>query len=129
MIGSFLLDTSVVIPFRANDPDILREMAAAESIFVPIVVIGELLFGALKSSRPEENRQWVDTFLSRIVLLDCDVDTARFYSELRNALRIAGRPIPENDLWIAAVAVQHGLTLATRDKHLASVPGLLLATW
>lgn len=129
MPGSVLLDTSVVIPFRAKDPDVLGEMAAAESVYVPIVVIGELLFGALKSPRPEENCQWIETFLSRVALLDCDVDTARMYAEIRNTLRIAGSPIPENDLWIAAVAVQHGLILAARDKHFAGVPGLVTATW
>jgi tRNA(fMet)-specific endonuclease VapC len=61
--------------------------------------------------------------------LDCDLETARVYAGIRNALRLAGRPIPENDLWIASIALQHNLTLVARDKHFQEVPGLTTVTW
>lgn len=129
MPGSHLLDTSIVIPYRANDPSVVRELEKAESVFLPVVTVGELLFGALKSPRSEENRQWIETFVGRIALLDCDLETARIYADIRNALRLAGKPIPENDLWIAAIALQHNLTLVARDKHFQEVPGLTVEAW
>ncbi len=63
------------------------------------------------------------------VVLGCDSDTARRYGEVKNALRLKGRPIPENDIWIAAVALQHGLTLITRDGHFNEIEELTVEAW
>ena len=62
-------------------------------------------------------------------MLACDASTARFYGEIKNRLRAQARPIPENDVWIAAIALQHGLVLATRDEHFAAVDGLACERW
>jgi tRNA(fMet)-specific endonuclease VapC len=61
--------------------------------------------------------------------LGCDTETARYYAELKNALRLKGHPIPENDIWIAAVALQHGLALVTRDTHFDGIKNLKSVVW
>ena len=62
-------------------------------------------------------------------MLGCDTQTARHYGQVKNQLRVKGRPIPENDLWIAAVARQHALTLVTRDKHFSDIDDLPTVGW
>src|ERR671939_46553 len=74
-------------------------------------------------------QQAIDDFAARSSILVCDHTTARQYGESKNALRAKGRPIPENGLWIAAVALQYSLTLATRDDHFREVDGLTIVKW
>jgi tRNA(fMet)-specific endonuclease VapC len=62
-------------------------------------------------------------------VLGCDTATARQYGRIKNALRARGRPIPDNDIWIAAIALQHDLTLLSRDRHFGAVAGLVVETW
>jgi len=116
---SFLLDTNVLIDGWAGDTDIVQrlERLPAEAIFVPVVVLGELYFGARRSTRTAENLANLDTFTATANGVSCDLATARVYGEIKTALRRLGRPLPENDIWIAAIAIQHGLTLVSRDAH------------
>ena len=108
MPGSrFLLDTNIVIAFFAGDGDVTAKLAQTGEVFVPIVVIGELLFGARKSSRVTENIARINDLAATSTILPCDLGTAAPYGEVKDQLRRKGRPIPENDVWIAAVARQH----------------------
>ena len=77
----------------------------------------------------DENLKRIDEFASTGVVLGCGVETARRYGEIKNALRVKGHPIPENDIWIAAIALEHDLTLATRDAHFSEIGNLAVATW
>ncbi len=129
MNGRVLLDTNIVIALFARDETVLRELSNAASVFVPSIVVGELFYGAYRSRRFDENVTRVDEFVSRSAVLTCGAVTARRYAQIKNRLREAGRPIPENDIWIAAVARQHDLTLVSRDSHFAEVEGLETATW
>ena|SRR5437016_10539260 len=88
------------------------------------------------STTERENQRNVDANLARIddlaassALLGCNLDTSRHYGRIKNDLRAKGRPIPENDIWIAAVAQQHGLTLVSRDIHFSEVDTLTLEVW
>lgn len=117
MTGKYLLDTNIVIALFADESAIKESLVKADEVFVPSIVIGELDFGARKSARSKENLARIDDFAESNVVLDCDTGTAHFYGEIKNALRVKGHPIPENDIWIAAIALQHGLTLITRDVH------------
>lgn len=99
-----------------------------ETFFSPTVV-GELLFGAARSRQPEINRTRVERLIALCPLVPQDLDTAHRYGVLEAELRRIGRPIPENDLWIAAGALQHGLILATRDRHCEHVEGLAVEVW
>src|SRR5689334_21984875 len=129
MSGRYLLDTNVVIALWANDATVTHELARAEEVFVPIIVLGERYYGAQKSAWSGTNIARIDGFAARNSILVCDLATAQQYGQSKNALRAKGRPIPENDLWIAAVALQYNLTLATRDDHFREIDGLTTVNW
>jgi len=129
MNGRCLLDTNIVIALFASDSAILDRLKDAEEVFIPSIVMGELYYGARKSSRVEENIARLDDFSANNIILSCDSGTAHWYGEVKGGLREKGRPIPENDIWVAAIALQHDLTLVTRDVHFAEVEGLKTETW
>ncbi len=126
-----LFDTSVVIAAFGDEGAVTARLRRfpADRIFVPVIVVGELAFGALTSSRVSENLGRIAEFADVANIVPCDADTARLYGEVKAQLKRIGRPIPENDVWIAAIARQHRLTLVTRDAHFAHVDGLHLERW
>ncbi len=129
MSGKYLLDTNIVIALFANDASVMESLTKAEEVFIPSVVIGELFYGAHKSARAKDNLARIDEFASSNLVLGCDMETARIYGDVKNALRIKGHPIPENDIWIAAVAIQHNLTLVSRDGHFNEIENLKVVVW
>ena len=129
MNGRFLLDTNIVIALFAKEVGVQQRLAAASEVFVPSVVLGELYYGARKSVRVEANIARVDAFAASSAVLVSDAATARQYGAIKNALRAKGRPLPENDIWIAAVAKQYDLTLVSRDGHFDEIAGLTVAAW
>lgn len=129
MNGRYLLDTNIVIGLFAQDAAILRHLTEAKAVFLPSIVIGELYFGARNSSRVVDNIERVEGFCDANTVLTVDSQTASRYGEIKHALRQAGAPLPENDIWIAALALQHQLVVATRDSHFASVNSLTTVSW
>ncbi len=129
MNGKYLLDTNIVIAIFAGDRAVLDPLGQSNDIFLPTIVLGELYYGARKSTHIDANISRIDELAASSALLGCDIDTSRHYGAIKNDLRAKGRPIPENDIWIAAVAQQHGLTLVSRDKHFNEVDGLSLQVW
>jgi tRNA(fMet)-specific endonuclease VapC len=129
MSGRYLLDTNIIIDLLANENGIKTKLAGAEESFISSITIGELFYGAEKSTRPAENMRRIEDFAAMITVLGCDTSTARRYGQIKNMLRVKGRPVPENDLWIAAVSCQHDLILVTRDKHFNEIEGLQTACW
>jgi tRNA(fMet)-specific endonuclease VapC len=123
---SFVVDTSVVVDFLMGGGERLgRLVEQARPVSVPVVVLAELLAGARRSNRVAERVAQVENFVDRNTVLSCDPDTASYYADISNELRARGKPIPENDMWIASIALQHGLPLAARDKHFNHVDSLL----
>jgi tRNA(fMet)-specific endonuclease VapC len=129
MNGKYLLDTNIVIAIFADEAVVRQKLAEAAEVFVPSIVLGELYYGAQKSARSASNVTRVDELAANNTVLVCDTETARHYGQIKSELRAKGRPIPENDLWIAAVAKQYQLTLVTRDGHFDNVDRLLTAMW
>jgi tRNA(fMet)-specific endonuclease VapC len=129
MNGSYLLDTNIVVAHLNGDSAIKTRLDGAPEVFLPSVALGELHFGATHSGRPEANAARIHDFAATCTVVGVDAETARRYGRLKGELRKKGRPIPENDLWIAACALQHGLTLATRDRHFDQVEGLQMEVW
>jgi len=129
MPGKYLLETNAVIALFANDSAMIDYLQLAEEVFVPSIVLGELHYGARRSHRVAENVARIEDFTRASSVLDCDHVTARSYGEIKNDLRQIGRPIPENDLWIAAIASQYDLILITRDTHFAGLPGIVIEAW
>lgn len=129
MNGKCLLDTNVIIALFADDASVKQRLGQADEVFIPSIAVGELCFGAYKSARVTDNLARIDALAADSVVLGCDTETARRYGEVKNALRIKGHPIPENDIWIAAIALQHGLTLVSRDGHFAEIGNLVVEDW
>jgi predicted nucleic acid-binding protein len=121
------IDTNAYAGFKRGEPEITEILAAADVIGVSAVVLGELLGGFAAGNRAEQNRRELDAFLasSRVRTLLIDRETARWYARVYAALRAAGRPIPTNDLWIAACSLQNGLALVTCDRHFEQIDGLI----
>ena len=129
MSGRYLLDTNVIIDLLANEEAVRTMLGEAEEAFVSSIAIGELYYGAEKSTRPAENVSRIDEFAAITPVLSCDTQTARHYGQIKNMLRAKGRLIPENDFWIAAVPRQNALTLVTRDKHFNEIEDLPTVCW
>lgn len=124
MSGKYLLDTNIVIALFQGEQPILDKIAQLKSVFTPSIVVGELYFGAFKSSKIKENVTRINEFALKNEILSCDQHTAKIYGEIKSGLKSIGKPIPENDIWIAATAMQYNLTLITRDSHFNYVSGL-----
>jgi tRNA(fMet)-specific endonuclease VapC len=122
--GKALVDTNVVIGLFAGDPVAVASVQRQASVFLCAPVLGELRYGAQASTRVESNLAKLDQFAAAIIVLPCDAETASAYGKVKFDLRKKGRPIPENDVWIAAIARQHGLSLLTRDEHFRGIEGL-----
>jgi tRNA(fMet)-specific endonuclease VapC len=118
------VDTNVAIAALAGEAAASAGLRAAGLLFLPVPVLGELRYGALNSARPADNSAVVERFASQCAALPADTGTATVYAEIRARLKRRGTPIPENDVWIAAICIQHALPLATRDSHFAEVEQL-----
>jgi tRNA(fMet)-specific endonuclease VapC len=124
MNGRQLVDTNVVIALFSGDPTVTQRFESDADLFLCVQVLGELRYGALASSRVTETLARLDWFSSTIPVLPCDSETGVHYADIRFGLRKKGNPIPENDIWIAAIARQHALTLLSRDAHFRQIADL-----
>jgi tRNA(fMet)-specific endonuclease VapC len=129
MTGKVLLDTNIVIALFAGEASVQQRLSIADEVFITSIVLGELYYGAQKSVRTEKNIARIDEFAANNTVLWCDIATARQYGIIKSQLRTKGNPIPENDIWIAAVAKDYQLTLVTRDRHFQHVDGLAIEQW
>jgi tRNA(fMet)-specific endonuclease VapC len=129
MNGRYLLDTNIVIALFDGDRFVIDQINQASEIFVPSIGVGELYYGAFNSGKKQANIDRVDRLRTQVIVLDCDDFTAKFYGQIKKDLKDKGTPIPENDLWIAATAMQYGLTVATRDNHFENIEGLNIDKW
>ena len=127
--GSALLDTTVVVGYFRQDPDLHRKVDQLSDVYMPLAVLGELFYGAYKSIHKPRMLAQVKSFSSGCIVIQPNEITAEFYGQIKAELSLAGHPIPQNDIWIAAVAKQHDLPLATRDQHFSFVSGLTLLKW
>jgi tRNA(fMet)-specific endonuclease VapC len=127
--GSVLLDTNVVVAHFRNDPDLTARLRSARAIYIPWVVLGELHYGALRAQRREAQVALIRDFLQNATLLLPDQSTSERYGQVKAELAGIGKLIPDNDIWIAAMARQFDLPLVTRDGHFAAVPRLTTLAW
>ena len=127
-MNKILIDTNIYSYALRGDADVIAILRQVSHIGFSAISIGELLSGFKGGRREKENRQELVTFLDspRVILYSVNEATAEYYSLILNQLKQRGTPIPTNDIWIAAVAFQHGLPLYTMDQHFSRVEGLLL---
>jgi tRNA(fMet)-specific endonuclease VapC len=123
-----LLDTSAYSALVRGDQTILDLLSRAVEVSLPVVAIGELLSGFYGGSRRAENIAKLELFLGKpsVTVSHLTAETAIRYAEVDHFLRTKGKPIPRNDVWIAAIALEHGLPLVALDKHFREIPMLLI---
>jgi tRNA(fMet)-specific endonuclease VapC len=127
--GSVLLDTNVVVAYFRGDQKVRPYLTQAVAVHLPWVVLGELYYGAQRAQRRQDQLAYIRDLLSYAVVLFPDHDTTAIYGQIKAELARLGKPIPDNDLWVAAIARQHALPLATRDAHFTHVPQLKTLDW
>ena len=129
MSGRYLLDTNIVLALFAADESVMDKIEIADEVFIPSQVIGEMYYVAHQSARPRDNTVRVTDFSQSSSVLVCDAETGRWYGIIKDLLRQKNTPIPENDIWIAALALQYGLTLVTRDPQFGEITNLRKEIW
>jgi len=124
-----ILDTNALSAFVDGDVgvgEVLRRQARAA---IPVIVLGEFRYGIAESRHRTTYEAWLESELPCFDVLTVTDETAIAYAALRVALKRSGRPIPANDAWIAALALQHRLPVLSRDQHFDVVPGLERKSW
>ncbi|MBK8504579.1 MAG: type II toxin-antitoxin system VapC family toxin [Saprospiraceae bacterium] len=116
---SVVIDTNIYSALCLGDPDVTKAIEIATTVIVPVFVLAEILFGFKKGSREGWNRANLQTFLKLpgVNVRHTTSETAEIFSEITLTLRNIGKPIPTNDIWIAAITVETGSVLMTRDHH------------
>jgi predicted nucleic acid-binding protein len=123
-----LLDTNAYVRFLRGDEKVMAYLAQADSVYMSVFVLGELYAGFRAGGKERENRQILERFLlkSTVTILEATIETADVFGLLMASLRKSGKPIPINDVWIAAHGLETGSILVTYDDHFAVIPGLRL---
>jgi len=126
VISRLCIDTNVYSSLVRGDRDLLILLENATKIFVPVVVVGELLYGFKNGARIKANHDIFKQFISHanISIIHTNYNTAEIFADLKLSLKLKGRPVPTNDLWIAAQTIESGSTLVTKDGHFDNIDGL-----
>lgn len=128
-MNSTLIDTNFYIGIVQGDSHAKNVMRNAKEVLICPIVIGELLYGFKNGRREEMNIEQLDKFfgLPSVQSVPLTEKTAEFFALVIHELKKAGTPVPTNDIWIAACAMEHGCAVATFDNHFKKISGLLLA--
>jgi predicted nucleic acid-binding protein len=124
-----ILDTNALSAFVDGDAGVRDALRAQPRVAIPVIVLGEFRYGVALSRRRSSYEAWLDSSLHYFDILAVTDETAVAYAALRVSLEESGRPIPANDAWIAALALQHRLPVLSRDEHFDAVPGLDRRSW
>ena len=123
------LDTNALSAFADGNDALGAVLMPFRRLALPVTVLGEYRYGLLSSRKRVRLEEWLDELLGEIRVLEATPRTAAGYAQVRHQLRAAGTPIPENDVWIAAAAIEHRLPLVSRDQHFKAVKGLDVLAW
>jgi tRNA(fMet)-specific endonuclease VapC len=125
-IKSAVIDVNSYTAFKLGTPSAIEMIDHIPILIINSVIMGELLSGFAFGSKEEKNKEELELFLKseRVRFAVIDRNTSGYYSTIYKELRLKGKPIPTNDLWIAATAIQFGAALFTYDKHFEFIPGL-----
>ena len=129
MTGKYLADTNVFIGLLRHDAAVDAKFAPLQGVCLCVHVLGELYHGAYLSNQTAKNAAEVTDLLRSTIFLASDRETAEEYGRLKTDLHARGKPLPENDMWIAATALRHNLTLITYDAHFSVISHLLQERW
>jgi len=124
-----MLDTNALSAFADGIAPVVQQIASAEELHVPVIVLGEYRFGIATSRRRREYEAWLARGRAFWNVLPIVEETATHYASIRQQLKGVGAPLPANDVWIAALARQHDLPVLSRDAHFDVVSGLTRLSW
>ena len=124
-----MVDTNALYAAADDDPAVVAILARAEQMAIPVVVLGEYRYGIAQSRHRASYENWLSGLLNDCLVLDINEPTTHHYAEIVLELKRAGKPIPTNDLWIAALCRQHALPLLSRDRHFDAVAGMKRIGW
>ena len=124
-----IVDTNALSAVVDQAPGITEALDRAQQAAIPVIVLGEYRFGIAQLRRRDAQERWLLASLPAYIVLEVDFTTTQFYAEIRLELKRAGKPIPSNDLWIAALSRQHRMPILSRDRHFDAVPGIRRVTW
>ena len=124
-----ILDTNAVSAFAEGNSSVRERIAAEPGPYLPVIVIGEYRYGLLEARNRQRRLAWLEELARHWLVLEISAETAEIYAEIRQALKQQATPIPSNDVWIAALARQHGLTVLSADAHFDRVPGIKRLDW
>jgi predicted nucleic acid-binding protein len=124
-----ILDTNALSAFVDGDVGVGEVLRHQPRAAIPVIVLGEFRYGIADSRHRKAYEAWLESQLSRFDVLAVTDETAIAYAAVRVALKRSGRPIPANDAWIAALALQHRLPVLSRDQHFDAVPELERKSW
>jgi predicted nucleic acid-binding protein len=124
-----ILDTNALSAAADDDPGVAAVLARADEMAIPVIVLGEYRHGISQSRNRASYEKWLAGLLNDSRVLDINEPTTHYYAEITLELKKMGKPIPTNDLWIAALCRQHGLPLLSRDRHFDWVKGSKRVGW
>jgi predicted nucleic acid-binding protein len=124
-----ILDTNAVSAFAEGNQSVREKIAAGPGPYLPVIVIGEYRFGLLGAHDRERRLAWLEQLGRYWTVLEVSVETAATYAEIRQSLKERATPIPSNDVWIAALARQHNLSILSSDPHFDNVAGIRRISW
>ena len=124
-----ILDTDALSAAADGDLSLQDVIAGAGRIAVPVIVLGEYRFGIAQSRQHKAYEEWLREWINAVTVLDVDRETTHEYAKIGLELKKMGKPIPANDLWIAALCRQHSLALVSRDRHFDFVPRIQRRGW
>ena len=126
---ALILDTNALSAVADGENSAIEIVGRAERLAVPVIVLGEYRLGIAQSRQKTSYESWLRQWIAAVLVLDIDEGTTHSYAAIGVELKKMGRPIPVNDLWVAALCRQHSLPLLTRDRHFDLVSGLRRFDW
>jgi tRNA(fMet)-specific endonuclease VapC len=124
-----ILDPNALSAFADGEPGVGEILRRHERAAIPVIVLGEFRYGIAGSRHRRAYEQWLEALLSELEVLAITAQTSISYAALRGTLKQRGRPIPANDAWIAALAMQHRMPILSRDEHFDALPELRRVSW
>jgi tRNA(fMet)-specific endonuclease VapC len=124
-----ILDTNALSAFFEGIPSVAALLAKADQVAMPVMVMGEYRFGLRGSRLRRELEAKLDAFARTVEVLPVRETTTFYYADIRHELKKAGTPIPENDVWIAALAKERALPVLSQDAHFDLVKGIKRVAW
>jgi tRNA(fMet)-specific endonuclease VapC len=124
-----IVDTNALSEAADGDPDVIAILARADRMAIPVIVLGEYRYGIAQSRHRAKYEAWLTGLLLDCFVLNITEPTTQYYAEIILELKGKGKPIPTNDLWIAALCRQYSLPLLSRDRHFDLVTGAKRVDW